>query len=323
MSENPGSGQPGGDAWTLGDATRTFARTEADASEPIETFATVVPHEPKVEAETAADAPEPVSVLDGDGPAEVTAVSKLLGRFKLRKADDKPTVTNDPKPFVKTDEAKADEVKVDETESAETADVAPAIETPAQRADSALDNTLAMPAANLDGSTSMSTTAAAGATVAGATVADATETAIIADAGTRAAAAAPAGAPRSGLRPTRKARLRISRIDPWSVMKTSLLFSIAFSIIGFVAVWVLWAIISASGAIEALQEAVTALVGNPDGSGTFEISRYIDQGRVLGFTAVVSVINVVLLTAIATLISFLYNLAATVLGGLEVTLAED
>lgn len=126
-----------------------------------------------------------------------------------------------------------------------------------------------------------------------------------------------------GVRATRKARLRISRVDPWSVMKTSLLFSVAFSIMGFVAVWVLWAIIDASGALTELQNAITAIVGNPDGSGSFQITRYVDQWRVLGFAATVSAVNVVIMTALATLMSFLYNLAAAVLGGLEVTLAED
>ena len=37
----------------------------------------------------------------------------------------------------------------------------------------------------------------------------------------------------------------------------------------------------------------------------------------------VAVIDVVLLTAIATLGAFLYNMAAALLGGVEVTLPED
>ena len=37
----------------------------------------------------------------------------------------------------------------------------------------------------------------------------------------------------------------------------------------------------------------------------------------------VAVVDVVLLTAIATLGAFLYNMAAALLGGIEVTLAED
>ena len=42
-----------------------------------------------------------------------------------------------------------------------------------------------------------------------------------------------------------------------------------------------------------------------------------------GFSVVVAAIDVVIITAVATLFAFLYNLSAVVMGGLEVTLAED
>jgi len=44
---------------------------------------------------------------------------------------------------------------------------------------------------------------------------------------------------------------------------------------------------------------------------------------VLGFTLIAAVIDVVLVTAIATLGAFVYNLAATLVGGVEMTLAEE
>ena len=121
----------------------------------------------------------------------------------------------------------------------------------------------------------------------------------------------------------RQARLHLSRLDPWSVMKVSLMFSIAVGIVLFVAVALLWSVIEASGALQTLQDTLNALLGNPDGSGTVQVSAFIDRWRVLGFTAIVSGINVILLTALATLGAFLYNLSSSVLGGLEVTLAED
>lgn len=125
------------------------------------------------------------------------------------------------------------------------------------------------------------------------------------------------------VRPTRKARLRIARLDLWSVMKTALMFSLAAGVALFVAVTMLWGVVEASGALEKLQETLNALLGNPDGSGQVQVSAYVDRWRVLGFTAVVSAANVVLLTALATLAALLYNLTSSVLGGLEVTLAED
>ncbi|MGV8847462.1 DUF3566 domain-containing protein [Tessaracoccus sp.] len=129
-------------------------------------------------------------------------------------------------------------------------------------------------------------------------------------------------ATRVGSRRTRKARLRLARIDPWSVMKTTFLFSIAFGVMLIVVVSVLWSVIAASGALEALNEFMTTLVGDQTG-GEFRIETYISGSRVLGFAAVLAAIDVVIITAVSTLFAFLYNLAATIMGGLEVTLAED
>ena len=161
--------------------------------------------------------------------------------------------------------------------------------------------------------------------------ATATVTAAAAPAAAKPAAGAVPTRPRTGrvrtaggtVRPARTARLRVARLDPWSVMKVSLMFSIAVGIVLFVAVALLWSVIEASGALQTLQDTLNALLGNPDGSGTVQVSAFIDRWRVLGFTAIVSGINVILLTALATLGAFLYNLSSSVLGGLEVTLAED
>ncbi|MDO5093842.1 MAG: DUF3566 domain-containing protein [Propionibacteriaceae bacterium] len=124
-----------------------------------------------------------------------------------------------------------------------------------------------------------------------------------------------------GVRRTRKARLRLSRIDPWSVMKTSFLFSIAFGIMLVVIVAVLWSVVVGSGALDAVNSTMTQLIG--DEENKFSIEAYINGGRVIGLAAVLAAVDVVIMTAVATLFAFLYNLAAAVIGGLEVTLAED
>lgn len=128
--------------------------------------------------------------------------------------------------------------------------------------------------------------------------------------------------PRAGSRRTRKARLRLARVDPWSVMKTTFLFSIGFGVMLIVIVYVLWAIILGSGALEAVDSFLTTLVGDQTG-GEFRVQDYIGGSRIVGFAAVLAAIDVVIITAVSTLFAFLYNLAATIMGGLEVTLAED
>lgn len=127
----------------------------------------------------------------------------------------------------------------------------------------------------------------------------------------------------SGSRRTRKARLRITRIDPWSVMKTSLMFAVAFGIMSWVATYVVWSILLASGLFDSINNVLNTALSNPDSTSSFRLQDIITTERVLGYTALFAVLNVVIITALSTLFSFLYNLAASVLGGLEVTLAED
>jgi hypothetical protein len=117
---------------------------------------------------------------------------------------------------------------------------------------------------------------------------------------------------------TRRARLRLVRVDPWSVMKTSFLLSIAFGIMCVVAVFIIWSVLEAADVFGAINTAFEQAAGEE-----IRVEDYVGMDRVLSFTMLVAVLDVVLLTAIATLGAFLYNLAASLLGGLEVTLAED
>ena len=132
----------------------------------------------------------------------------------------------------------------------------------------------------------------------------------------RRSSAAPARGPR-------RARLRLSRIDPWSVMKVSFLLSIAFGIVTVVSVFMVWSVLGAAGVWTSINNTVSDTLSSGNNTSTFNVEDYVGMSRVLGFTMLVSVIDVVLITAIATLGAFLYNMAASLLGGIEVTLAED
>ena len=122
-------------------------------------------------------------------------------------------------------------------------------------------------------------------------------------------------------RRTRRARLRLVQVDAWSVMKTSFLLSIALGIVLVVAVAIIWAVLGAAGVWDSINSIVQQAIG---GEGEpFDIEEYAGTSRVLGFTMIVAVIDVILITAISTLGAFLYNLSAALLGGIEVTLAED
>lgn len=131
--------------------------------------------------------------------------------------------------------------------------------------------------------------------------------------------------PRTGqqpraVRPPRQARLRVTRVDPWSVMKMAFLLSIALGVVTIVSVLILWGVLGAAGVWDSINKSVNDIVG--DGT-TWNITDYLGTSRVVGFTMIISVVDVVLLTAVATLGAFLYNMAAALLGGVEVTMSED
>jgi hypothetical protein len=120
----------------------------------------------------------------------------------------------------------------------------------------------------------------------------------------------------------RRARLRLTHVDPWSVMKTAFLLSVAIGIVTVVAVAVVWGVLGVAGVWDSINKTVIDVIGGDSGD-TFDIRDYLGTSRVMGFTMIVAVVDVVLITAIATLGAFLYNLSAALLGGLEVTLTED
>jgi hypothetical protein len=122
-------------------------------------------------------------------------------------------------------------------------------------------------------------------------------------------------------RRVRKAHLRVTHVDPWSVMKVSFLFSIAVGIVFVVAVGVVWGVLGAAGIWDSIDSTVADVVGET--GKDFRIEDYLGTSRVMGFTMIVAVVDVVLVTVIGTLTAFLYNLAAALLGGVEVVLAED
>ncbi|CAM5736398.1 hypothetical protein SALBM311S_08047 [Streptomyces alboniger] len=131
--------------------------------------------------------------------------------------------------------------------------------------------------------------------------------------------------PRTGARTaprTRKARLRVAKADPWSVMKVSFLLSIALGICTIVAAAVLWMVMDAMGVFSTVGGTISEATGSNESNG-FDLQSFLSLPNVLLFAAIIAVIDVVLATALATLGAFIYNLSAGFVGGVELTLAED
>src|SRR4051794_26536745 len=127
------------------------------------------------------------------------------------------------------------------------------------------------------------------------------------------------GAGKASGRGPRRARLQLRHIDTWSALKISLVLSIALFFIWMVAVGLLYGVLSALGVFDTLNDLFGQL---GSASGSTAGGDVITPGVVFGGAAIIGAINIVLLTALCTVGTFIYNLCADLVGGLEVTLSE-
>jgi Transmembrane domain of unknown function (DUF3566). len=123
-------------------------------------------------------------------------------------------------------------------------------------------------------------------------------------------------------RAPRKAHLILRRIEPWSAMKFSFVVALVCFVVLFVAIAVLYGVLSGLGVFESITQTVNQLTQSDNAQGGFDVASWFEPVRILGYTALIGAVNVVLITALATLGAVIYNLSADLVGGIEVTFSE-
>ncbi|ALB02314.1 hypothetical protein KPaMU14_00035 [Kocuria palustris] len=118
----------------------------------------------------------------------------------------------------------------------------------------------------------------------------------------------------------RRARLVVSRVDTWSVLKLAFLLSVSLGIVVVVAAVLIWILMDITGLFNGINE-LAAMLAGPGGST--EVQEIVSLGQVAIFATILSVINVILLTLLSVIAAMLYNLAAGLIGGIGVTLTDD
>lgn len=118
-------------------------------------------------------------------------------------------------------------------------------------------------------------------------------------------AAAPAG---------RTTRVVLRRLDPWSVLRLSVLYYLALFVMLLVAGVLLWAGAAAVGAIENIEDFMESI--------GWEEFRF-EPVQLLAGSALTGAVLVVCGTAANLLLAVLFNLTSDAVGGLKLTLQED
>ncbi|WP_240757723.1 DUF3566 domain-containing protein [Nakamurella flava] len=127
--------------------------------------------------------------------------------------------------------------------------------------------------------------------------------------------------PKTPRRPPRLASLQLKRVDPWTVLKISLIVSVVMFFVWMIAVAILYYTLDAMSVWSKINDTFSTLTSSPDTAAAGQ-TDLITPLWVFGITAVGGAVNIVLFTLLATVGAFVYNAAAAMSGGVELTLGE-
>ena len=123
------------------------------------------------------------------------------------------------------------------------------------------------------------------------------------------------GAPRA-----RRRSLSLTRLDAWSAAKVAFMLSIAGGIIQIVAVTLLWLLLNVVGVFDQVTQIVSSTGLD---AGGFDLANVLSLSTVLSAVTIFSIIEVVLFTVLVVILTLLYNVVSTLVGGIHVTLGDD
>lgn len=113
----------------------------------------------------------------------------------------------------------------------------------------------------------------------------------------------------------RKVRRQIRHVDPWSVLKFSLLFYLVLFLVVLTAAVLLWNAAASTGLVDNIESFVEELFG-------FERFQF-EPNQMLRASALVGLVMVVAGTATNVLMAVLFNLISDLVGGIRVTVIEE
>jgi len=120
----------------------------------------------------------------------------------------------------------------------------------------------------------------------------------------------------SGSASSRRARVVIRHLDPWSVLKVSLLFYFCVMIVGLFALAIVYWVLGSMGALASISSFVTEVTGAKK-------AYVINGGWIFVRVFITGIGSVVVWSLVNLCLAILYNLISDVVGGIRVTLGES
>jgi hypothetical protein len=119
-----------------------------------------------------------------------------------------------------------------------------------------------------------------------------------------------------------RTRVEVRRVGPWSVLKFSLLFYFCVMLIVWIALLIIYLLLSAAGAVDSLAKLLGYLVSSGPNSTKGPTPVRIDGAQIFTYLFVAGCVLTVAWALVNLFVALIYNLISDVIGGLEITLAD-
>jgi hypothetical protein len=119
-----------------------------------------------------------------------------------------------------------------------------------------------------------------------------------------------------------RTRVEIRRVGPWSVLKFSLIFYFCVMLIVWIALLIIYLLLSAAGAVDSLAKLLGYLVASGPSSTRGPTPVRIDGAQIFTYLFVAGCVLTVAWALVNLFVALIYNLISDVIGGVEITLAD-
>ncbi|MGK2349009.1 DUF3566 domain-containing protein [Actinomyces sp. W5033] len=120
----------------------------------------------------------------------------------------------------------------------------------------------------------------------------------------------------------RRVRLALTSVNALSVMKVSFLLSVATGIMLVIAAALVWFMLDRMHVFSTIQDLVGTMFDSKSNAFT-ALVEYMRFSRAISMATIIAVLNIILSTALSTIGALLYNVTATLVGGVHLTLADE
>ncbi|MEO6505207.1 MAG: DUF3566 domain-containing protein [Terrimesophilobacter sp.] len=113
---------------------------------------------------------------------------------------------------------------------------------------------------------------------------------------------------------TKQVRLKLVYIDFWSVVKLAFLVTVCLGIVMIVATFLIWMFLDSTSIFDKINTLMQSILDD----ASFDVMSIFSLVKVMLFTSIVALLNVVVGTVLGALVAVLYNFTVRITGGILV-----